>query len=137
MKCIIKWLDIYTIDNQAIDNQHKKLFKIANEALGYRYDKNLSLATQKQKVKITIHQLIKYMNTHFKEEEKYMESINYNKIDEHKLKHDRFIKILNYIVTDSKCLIDLENRLVYLLGELFIEHVLNDDIDIVVWSKKS
>ncbi|MDE6885925.1 MAG: hypothetical protein K2P17_02645 [Helicobacteraceae bacterium] len=79
---IFEWKDEYSIHNEHLDNQHKKLFEIAKRA-----DNMVKEQIDSQEVKKVILELFNYMKTHFHDEELYMESIGYSKLREHKEIH--------------------------------------------------
>lgn len=66
----------------AMDNQHKNLVKIVNRF----YDASQQPPNKAANGKL-LGELIQYTVTHFTEEEKYMESIKYPGLTEHKFQH--------------------------------------------------
>ncbi len=83
----IKWTEDLSVNNQIIDNQHKKLFKIVNKIIASAKDeKNPNL------YKIHFNDLIEYTQTHFKDEESLLKSHNYPKIEEHIKVHKQFVR---------------------------------------------
>lgn len=85
----MKWKDEYAIGIEAIDEQHKKLFAIAQEAedlldLPSKYDKYDEI------IKI-IDELKDYVNFHFSEEEKVIQAIEYKKFFTHCIQHHDFV----------------------------------------------
>lgn len=90
-----EFTDDYLTGIEFIDNEHQKLFDIANETFDLlsnnfvddKYDRIISL----------ISELREYTITHFADEEKYMESIQYLHRFSHKLEHIKFVERLNSI----------------------------------------
>ena len=66
------WSKELSIHNDAIDEQHKKLFEIARRAYALTNKK----ATKEEIITI-LRELLNYTQEHFKDEEAYMESIYY------------------------------------------------------------
>lgn len=78
-----------------IDEQHTRLFEIANEAYNLLND-NFTIDKYDNVVEI-IDELKDYTKFHFAAEEKYMESINYKRMFTQKIEHENFIKKLEEI----------------------------------------
>ena len=66
------WSKELSVRNDAIDEQHKKLFEIAGRA----YELTNKKATKEEIITI-LRELLNYTKEHFKDEEAYMESIYY------------------------------------------------------------
>lgn len=80
---------------EIIDNEHKILFEIADKI--YMLLKNEFIIDKYDRIVDLIEELKGYAALHFKDEEAYMESINYKKMFTQKIDHDNFIKKLNEI----------------------------------------
>ncbi len=86
---MLKWEDKYKTGVEKIDEQHQRLFAIANEAYGLlrndlrvdKYDDIVAILTE----------LRDYTQYHFQSEEEYMLSIGYKKFLSHKAEHADFI----------------------------------------------
>jgi len=92
---MVKWSDDYLIGIEEIDNQHKKLFEITDEAFnllkdGLRVDKYDEIVS-------ILEELKSYAKYHFKSEEEYMLSIGYKRYFSQKVDHDDFIEKINGI----------------------------------------
>ena len=85
----------YLTGIDTIDQEHARLFEIANETYDLMQDK---LITDKyDKIVDLIHQLQDYTKTHFDHEEAFMESINYQHIWSERHQHSMFIKRLSEV----------------------------------------
>jgi len=80
---------------EIIDNEHKMLFEIADKI--YNLSKNEFVIDKYDRIVNLIEELKGYAALHFRDEEAYMESINYKKMFTQKVDHDNFIKKLNQI----------------------------------------
>ena len=80
---------------EIIDNEHKMLFEIADKI--YMLSKNEFVIDKYDRIVNLIEELKGYAALHFRDEEAYMESINYKKMFTQKVDHDNFIKKLNQI----------------------------------------
>lgn len=92
---MIKWSDKYSLGIETIDNQHKELFRLANEA--YDLLKNEFYLDKYDEVVRLIEELKNYAIYHFKTEEKYMLDIEYKKTFSHKVIHNQFVEKVNSI----------------------------------------
>lgn len=92
---MVKWSDDYLIGIEEIDNQHKKLFEITDEALNLLKD---DLRVDKyDEIASILEELKSYAKYHFKSEEEYMLSIGYKRYFSQKVDHDDFIEKINNI----------------------------------------
>lgn len=87
---MIAWSDKYLIGVPDIDQQHKKLFEIANRA--YELLKNDFYIDKYDRTVAILEELKDYTIYHFNFEQEYMLSIGYRKFLSHKVEHDDFIK---------------------------------------------
>lgn len=89
------WKDEYSIGVKLIDEQHKYLFEIGNNA--YKLIKDNAGIDKYADVVMIIDDLLRYTRFHFKTEEGYMIKINYNEYLSHKEEHNEFIQKINEI----------------------------------------
>lgn len=122
---LIKWKEEFIIGIDHIDEQHKKLFEIANRA--YEILKSDLYVDKYNKIVEVIEELKEYTIFHFKAEEEYMLSIGYKKFFSQKVEHTDFIeKIKNInleeIDTDQdKYLLELLEFVVDWIGSHILE----------------
>ena len=112
---------------EKIDEEHKKLFQLINEAseLVNKTDSVLSLALK------VIDELKDYANTHFANEEAYMESINDPELPLQKKEHAAFkTKINEFKIDDSSDAAAKEslNELIKYLVRWLYHHILSSDM---------
>lgn len=130
---MMKWDDSYAIGIDVIDEQHKKLFEIAEEA-----EDLLELPNHLDKyddIYNIVEELKDYVVYHFNEEEKLLGEIKYSKLFSHKVHHTDFIDEMNKIDMNN---IDKDQteglrEIVYLVTEWLVGHVLRED---TVWAKE-
>jgi len=84
--------DKYKTGISLIDTEHKKLFEIGEKA--YQLLKSPYNIDKYDKIVEVIEELTEYTIYHFKDEENYMESINYKRLFTQKMDHEGFIKKL-------------------------------------------
>ena len=80
------WKDEYNIGVDIIDKEHKRLFKIINKLFRFTDEKNKSQWACEEGIKFFKEHAVK----HFAEEEEYMASINYERLDTHRHIHQEF-----------------------------------------------
>ncbi len=117
----------YFVGVDFIDEEHKELFNIANEA--YTVCNDEFIADKFDHIMEIILRLKDYTIKHFADEEKYMEQIGYKRILSHKILHTDFIEKIEEIDFDqmdhnqTETLVDL----VDFLGDWLIHHILEKD----------
>ncbi len=127
------WKDFYGVGHKHIDDDHKILFDIANEAL-----KIVDTSSDRvNKIRMIIKKLYNYMKVHFEKEENFMKEISYPEFELHQKLHDNinsqlneFIKKLTIIKLD-----DFEKELAKIIDITLLQHIIQEDRKIVVWQK--
>lgn len=124
---MILWKDEYGTGIQFMDEQHQKLFEIANKI--YHLLKNDLITDKYQSIVDIISELQDYTHYHFQAEEKYMQSIGYAKFLSQKVAHNDFLEKMDEI--DLTKIDDGQNQ--YLIGILnfvtdwLVEHIIKED----------
>lgn len=124
---MISWREEFSIGVKEIDEQHMKLFEIANRA--YELLKDEWRDDKYDGIVRILDELKEYTVYHFRFEEAYQMSIKYPKFLSHKIMHDDFIEKINSVDLEK---VD-ENQGQYLLEILdFVvkwiqEHILGQD----------
>jgi hemerythrin len=85
--------DEYRLGIEHIDEQHAKLFEIGGRA--YKLLKDAYSIDKYDNIVSIIEELKAYTIIHFRDEEEYMESINYRRLFSQKIDHAEFIKKVN------------------------------------------
>ena len=86
----------YYIGIDMIDEEHKQLFKYADDAYELLHDENTP--DKYDRIDIILENLRDYTVKHFTDEEQYMESINYKKLFTQKVQHLKFIHKLDEFI---------------------------------------
>ena len=84
----IKWESSMSVNEETIDNQHKKLLAQINKLIQILS----SLDVDIQQLRETIHFLYTYIKEHFNYEEVYMMKNNFPGLDNHKKIHEIFVR---------------------------------------------
>ncbi len=125
---MLKWEDKYRTGVAQIDEQHQRLFAIANEAYGLL--KNELRTDKYDDIVAILAELRDYTKYHFQSEEEYMLSIGYKKFLSHKAEHADFIAKIAEVDLDK---VD-DNQDAYLRETLdfvatwIAEHILGRDM---------
>lgn len=99
--------DQYLTGVEMIDNQHRKIFKLADEA--YQLLKDENMLFKDDSLLSIIKGLREYTEYHFSEEEVYMKSIAYPELEFQKMQHQKFIVELDKLSQET-VQISLENQ---------------------------
>ncbi len=112
---------------KSIDEEHTKLFAIANEC--YDLLTNQFIQDKYDYILKVINDLKEYTKYHFNNEEEYMNSIGYKRILSQKVSHNEFIEKINSIDSDH---IDENQKdalleLLEFLTTWLVDHILKQD----------
>ena len=119
------WSKELSVHNEAIDEQHKKLFEIAGRAYALTNKK----ATKEEIITI-LRELLNYTQEHFKDEEAYMESIYYPRLIQHKERHREIIRDMTSAVMQIRNVDDLKEQLAIIAKKWLLEHIIREDMQI-------
>ncbi len=117
------WSEDYSVSNPVLDDHHKNLLHLFNEA----YELIINDASSDKTIKI-ISELRIYSIFHFNEEEKLMKQSNYPLLEAHIQEHQKFIED----VTKFKKSISTENRalneeIFIFLSDWLVSHIQKTD----------
>ncbi len=122
----MKWSERFSVGNEKIDLQHKKLFSTLEDHLNAcKEHKGM------EEISNTLNFLAKYVVTHFNDEEKYMAQIGYPDLENHKAIHREFVTevqgIINNVNTNGASLssiIDINKK----LNDWVVNHIMKTDM---------
>jgi hemerythrin-like metal-binding protein len=124
----LEWKDSYQTGDQAIDEQHRELFKRAAYLLA---------ATSHEGQVISAMRLFQYMRTHLSYEEELMRRLQYPDVQSHTQEHHELIARLNTIslkiAHENLVKTDLEE----FLGDWFLNHMETADTDLARFANTS
>ncbi len=122
------WKDIYSVDDEKIDKEHKKLFDIARRAFVFVDEKDRT-----KKIRTIVIELYNYMKEHFKHEEDYMEKISYPELKEQQALHAEIIELLNTFVKNILKMnpILVEKEIARLIDIVLVQHIIQEDRKII------
>ena len=121
----INWSDDISVNNEVIDNQHKRLFELTNNLI-----RNKNSKTTDRIIGESLNELIHYTQTHFKDEEQILEERKYPKLDEHKKIHNSFLKEVILFTKDvMEAKTTVTEKLIKYLIDWLLNHTSIDDQD--------
>jgi hemerythrin len=132
---LIKWKDKYYLGNEKIDLEHKALFDIAEKANQvYEID---SEKKQKELLGQVVNDLYSYVDYHFNNEEEYLHEISFPNIEAHKELHTKLLDMLNFISLNLPFLSvkSAGNELYNFVQNIFVKHIIDDDMKITKYLK--
>ena len=128
LKTNFGWKDIYSLDNSILDEEHKTLFKIAEEAFAV-----VEPELKHEKIRNILNRLYEYMKVHFSHEEEYMQEINYPQFEIHKELHENIVNTINEFVKELATLSEdsFEKELAKLIDGTIVHHIVQEDKKII------
>ena len=127
---IIEWSERFSLNHELLDVQHQELFELANAA--QRLDPNNA---NKAELGRLFKEFYDYMGKHFKEEEAYMQSIDYPLYEKHKKFHESIIEGMTKILKEKKGVVELQKSIQMIAKKWLAEHILENDLQIEKWRK--
>lgn len=119
------WSKEISVHNEKIDEQHKKLFEIAGRAYMMTEKKS-----SKEEVIGVLRELLEYTKEHFKDEEEYMQSISFPRLEAHRVIHQDIIRDMVSAVTRVQNLNDLKDEIAKIAKNWLLVHIIKEDMQI-------
>ena len=122
-----EFLDDYITGIESIDDEHRRLFEIADET--YHLSKEEFMVDKYDQVRHILSELKAYALEHFEHEEAYMESINYKKMFMQKVQHDQFREKVSNLDLDhlDENSDEMISEILEFLTSWLINHILEHD----------
>lgn len=127
---VIEWDERFSLHHALLDAQHQKLFELANAA--QRLDPDNA---NKAELGRLFKEFYDYMGKHFKEEEAYMQSLDYPLLEKHKKFHESIIDGMTNILKENKGVAELQKSIQIIAKKWLAEHILENDLKIEKWRK--
>jgi len=128
---MLKWESAYELGVTVIDEQHRRLFEIANRA--YELLRNQLRVDKYDDIVAIVEELKEYTKYHFATEEGYMRETGYGRFLSHKTEHDDFISWIDGVDLDSAD--DRQEEFLMKTLDFIVDwisnHILNTDKKIV------
>ncbi|PKM58001.1 MAG: hypothetical protein CVU98_03210 [Firmicutes bacterium HGW-Firmicutes-3] len=117
------WSMDYSVHNLVLDDHHKNLLKLFNDA----YNLIVSKAPVENTIKL-LSELKVYSIFHFTEEEKLMRAANYPGYEEHVIEHKKFIEdVTKFKDAISEQTAELNEEIFLFLSDWLIHHIQKTD----------
>jgi len=127
----IEWSSDLETGNDMIDNDHKGLIKL--------YNRIVSIVEKKQFDKSLVNvltELTHYSVMHFKNEEDWMQEMNYPGFEDHQMEHKDFVyKIVMFNMSFDETNEQMFNDIFSFLKDWVSRHVVSEDKEIVKYYK--
>lgn len=139
----IKWSKDFSIKNIQLDKQHELIFEIAEIANDLALKIQDNDVQHKNDLKQILTKLFQYVKIHFKDEEKFMESIDFPLIEEHRKSHQILLKKTKELLEHSDNLEHLDNivkmsqEISILTKDWILDHFAIEDLWIANFTKKA
>lgn len=119
----IEWKPEFSVGDQGIDHEHRKLIELVNQVGGAIIDREPGTT-----VEVGLGDLLQAISAHFALEEQQMRRAWYDRIAEHKADHERLLDVLRNIMdTSAPSPDDAPDRLVATLEAWFAGHFQTHD----------
>ncbi|AOO66094.1 bacteriohemerythrin [Sulfurospirillum halorespirans] len=126
----IEWNEKFSLHHALLDKQHQELFDLANAVQALDPAK-----TDKAELGNLFKEFFDYMAKHFKEEEAYMQNLEYPLLEKHKKFHESIIEGMTKILKEKKGIEDLQKSMKMIAKKWLVEHILENDLQIEKWRK--
>ena len=129
----VRWYQKYSVEDEILDAQHKRLFEIMNSL----YSDMRTGHPSRSELRDVIKNLVQYGDTHFRDEEAAMRACGYPDLTGHVAEHRRYrreVQRLTYALTsDEKNALDelgdFPHDLLNFLKAWWIKHIVDLDRD--------
>lgn len=132
----IVWDDNFTVYDQELGGQHRRLIEIYNNLYDSLSSDNVEEMNDKKME--TLNKLLDYTVNHFELEEQFMESCNYPELEEHRQLHRELadkIRSLHHDLKKNKAV--LSTSLMKLLRDWIVSHIGNEDNKIGIFNQQA
>ncbi len=126
---ITQWDEKYSLKNEKIDAQHKELFRL------FALVELLNEKTTKNEIKDILNRFFVYMKEHFRDEEAYMQKINYPLLRDHHKLHQEIIEEFTKLLKENHTLQSLQENMKIATKKWLIDHIIDNDLKIEKWRK--
>jgi hemerythrin len=120
----VAWSRKYSVNHDLLDNQHQVIFDTINE---------LFAAIQAKKgdaVLLPIFQtLVKYTQTHFRDEERILAGIKYARLREHLIEHDQMARRTRLYYQEFKDGVYEPTQMLKFLKDWWVRHITESDMN--------
>jgi hemerythrin len=128
MQTFISWSENYNTGNFVIDHQNRRLIQLINELEEVSRHTELKPAL----MDVVLNEVIDYIESHFKTEEKIMDQISFSEINEHKTLHKELLAQINTFKKNAPLgLTYFDPSLFDALRNWLLTHIITEDPKII------
>lgn len=128
------WRPEYSVGNQTLDLQHKRLLKLCERVSSYQCDKSKASIDA---FHVILNDLAFYATKHFETEEQVLQQTGYAKLSVQKMEHDEYSdKMVEFLIAAIGGDID-KVALQRYLESWWVNHILVSDMEYSDWLKQS
>lgn len=124
----LEWDESYRLGIDGIDRQHERLFEIVGRIAALD-----AITSTKEELKAILGELSDYMREHFRDEEKYMQSIAYPDYGYHCTLHNEIIDFVTTSVSHAPTLAMIQTKLKFIIKKALIDHIVQEDTKIKLY----
>lgn len=119
---LVQWEESYRLGLKEIDEQHKVLFDIMNEL----WMAIVRRASSSEMLGI-VNELERYTVSHFSEEERFMQGINYSAFEAHCAQHAAFVERIHAARVELLNGKQIDLQLLHFLRDWLVRHIGSED----------
>ncbi len=120
---LMQWRDGYSVGNEAMDQQHRRLIALINEL-----DEVIQKGCDLEQLSPVLDSVIDYTKTHFASEEAFMEKIGYPDLENHKEAHRVLVRqVMDLREEVQGCDPEVIARLFVFLQTWLVSHIVGVD----------
>jgi hemerythrin len=120
---LMAWKEDYSVKIQTIDKQHQRLFDLINAL----YDASRAGKGRDVLGGVT-DELIRYTQTHFRQEEEFLKSTNYSDFPAHKVQHEKFVaKVVEFRQKLASGQVVVSADILWFLRDWLTGHIMQTD----------
>ncbi|MBN2021966.1 MAG: hemerythrin family protein [Pirellulales bacterium] len=116
------WDDQYRVDGGVIDEEHQRLFELANDVFAFE-----DPDSQVDEFKETVVALFDYARRHFANEEALMEKVRHPRLSQHANAHRAIVAEMTRQIKACQSLEKLAHELRCLMVDWVMRHILDED----------
>ncbi|MDD4885131.1 MAG: bacteriohemerythrin [Sulfuricurvum sp.] len=128
----LEWDESYRLGIEGIDLQHIRLFEIVGRIAALD-----AISSTKEQLKEILGELSDYMREHFRDEEKYMQSIKYPDYEYHHKLHNEIIDFVKTSVSNAPSIAMIQTKLKFIIKKALIDHIVQEDTKIKLYALKA
>ena len=122
---MIEWKNSYSVGNDQIDRQHRKLLMLCNQCEALLGSNDSDAISQ---LHLLLNDLSEYVLRHFDYEEKLLQQSGYSKLQEHIAEHGKYWEHLANILMKASSGLDEREDVLRLVQDWWLHHILEVDM---------